>query len=119
PRGVRIATLRRCPATETVNALIYQDSSTYRPGAASTAGYRSLPSDPGAGMRSPDRLASQSRQMSHQDPVCWRAAARHSSASDGYRVPMKQLAFGLPGGFRMLWMWPALLNANVGLPPRS
>ena len=67
-----------------------------------------FPSAAGAGTRLPDRSPSQVCQSSHQDPERSSARASHCSGSEGYSVPVKYFALGLPGGFSMLWICPAV-----------
>src|SRR5690348_12208584 len=79
-------------------------SYTYIPGASTRGVYVLLPMDDVDTFWEPERASSQAFQSSHQLPLCLTAPASQDCPSAGCSALVKKIAFGLPGGLRMLWM---------------
>ncbi|MNE66369.1 hypothetical protein D3C80_1619140 [compost metagenome] len=66
---------------------------------------------------SPERSPIHFCQCSHQESACLVAFSSQALGSATISLLVEKRAFGLPGGLRMLWMWPLLDNTNSHLPP--
>src|SRR6266566_2806698 len=66
--------------------------------------YVLLPGDAGAAFCEPERASSHAFQCSHQLPFCFVAPSNQVFASADRSLLVKNVAFGLPAGLRMLWV---------------
>src|SRR5262249_27658943 len=94
-------------------------SVTYRPGAAPSGGFFSLPSISGADVSSPERALTHASQCGHQLPLNFADCSSHASAFAGRAAAAQKRALGLPGGLSRLWIWPLLASTKVLRSPKS